>query len=253
MVRPSLRQWLREGPFTLALSSGFFGFFAHAGMLRALEDAGIAPARVTGSSAGALAGGLWAAGVSAQTLTSELRGLSRRDFWDPGLGPGLLRGRLFRERVQALLPVPDFDACRTPVAISVFDVVARRTRVLSHGPLVTAIQASCSVPLLFHPVWVDGRACVDGGVLDRPALAGVGPDERVLCHHLTSRVPTARGRRALQRDAPRRKSLVTLICEDLPRVDPFHLPAGRRAIELAAFATLRALTRPIGDGLIREA
>jgi NTE family protein len=253
MSRPTLRQWLQEGPFTLALSSGFFGFYAHAGMLRALEDAAITPARVTGSSAGALAGGLWAAGVPAETLTRELRALSRRDFWDPGFGPGLLRGRLFRERVQSLLPVSDFAACRTPVAISVFDVIARRTRVLSQGPLVPAIQASCSVPLLFHPVWVEGRACVDGGVLDRPALAAVAPDERVLCHHLTSRVPSARGRSALQRDAPRRPSLVALICDGLPRVDPFNLLAGRRALELAAFATLRALTRPIGDGLIREA
>jgi len=241
---------LSEAPFTLALSSGFFGFFAHVGVLRALEEAGVAPRRVTGSSAGALAGGLWAAGLSSDVLMRELCALSRQDFWDPAWGPGFLRGRLFRERVQDVLPVQEFAACRLPLAISVFDVAARRTHVVQGGPLVTAIHASCSVPVLFHPVWVEGRAWVDGGVLDRPALASVTPDERVLCHHLSSRLPNARARSALKRDAPRRPSLVALVCESLPRVDPFHLDAGPRALELAWRATTRALARPVADGLL---
>ena len=42
--RPTLREWLAQGPFTLAMSSGFFGFFAHAGVLLALREAGLAPA-----------------------------------------------------------------------------------------------------------------------------------------------------------------------------------------------------------------
>ena len=62
MARDTDRQthadWLREQPFTLALSAGFFGFFAHAGVLRALEEQELRPARVVGASAGALSGGL---------------------------------------------------------------------------------------------------------------------------------------------------------------------------------------------------
>ena len=45
----TLREWLAEGPFTLALSSGFFGFFAHAGVVSVLEAEGLRPARIAGS------------------------------------------------------------------------------------------------------------------------------------------------------------------------------------------------------------
>ena len=55
---PSLAEWLADRPFTLAMSSGFFGFFAHFGTLRALLDHGLSPARFCGSSAGALVGAL---------------------------------------------------------------------------------------------------------------------------------------------------------------------------------------------------
>ena len=68
MSRPTLREALREGPFTLAMSSGFFGFFAHCGVLSVLEDEGLVPSRASGSSAGALVTGAWAAGLDAGTL-----------------------------------------------------------------------------------------------------------------------------------------------------------------------------------------
>src|SRR5689334_8453056 len=103
MRAPTLRQWLAEGPFALTLSSGFFGFFAHTGLMTALEDAGALPARLSGSSAGALVSGLWASGVDAPAIRDALLALRREDFWDPGFGLGLLRGRLFRERLEALL------------------------------------------------------------------------------------------------------------------------------------------------------
>ena len=80
---PTLREHLREAPFSLAMSSGFFGFFAHCGFLTVLEDEGLLPRRVTGSSAGALVGALWAAGLDASVLEDELRRLRRADFWDP--------------------------------------------------------------------------------------------------------------------------------------------------------------------------
>ena len=72
-----LEAWLREGPFHLSLSSGFFGFYAHAGFLQALVDAGSLPASVSGSSAGALVGGCWAAGMKTSEIVAELLGLQR--------------------------------------------------------------------------------------------------------------------------------------------------------------------------------
>ena len=95
----TLREWLEEGPFGLVMSSGFFSFFAHTGFMTVLEDEGLLPRRISGSSAGALVGAAWAARVDAPRLADELLRLERRHFWDPGLGAGLLRGRLFKEKL----------------------------------------------------------------------------------------------------------------------------------------------------------
>src|SRR5215471_16635138 len=184
---PSLREWLRAEPFTLAMSSGFFGFYAHAGVLRVLEDENLLPARAAGSSAGALVTAAWSAGVESVQLSERLSALQRRDFWDPGPGLGLLRGRRFASLLEALLPVRTFAQCRIPVALSVFDLAARATRVLESGLLAPAIQASCTVPVMFPPVRHQGRALFDGGILDRPGLAGVPAGARVFYHHLSSR------------------------------------------------------------------
>jgi NTE family protein len=246
----TLREWLISAPFTLTLSSGFFGFYAHAGVVRVLEEERIRPARVTGSSAGALIAGLWAAGLSSQRLTAELVALERDNFWDPAPGLGLLRGRLFRTLLEKLLPVKTFAECGTAVAVSTFDVLARRTHVIDTGELAPALQASCTVPLLFHPVRHGGRVLWDGGILDRPGLAGVRAAERVFYHHLTTRVPGALARATLRDELPRRTGTVSLVIGSLPRCDPFRLENGRRAMELAASALRGALDRPLADNLV---
>jgi NTE family protein len=250
MAMATLRQWLEDAPFTLAMSSGFFGFYAHAGVLRVLEEERLLPIATSGSSAGALVTGLWAAGLPSEIIVEELRRLERGAFWDPGWGPGFLRGDRVRARLDRLLPVKTFAECRIPARISVFDVTEFRTRAVDAGDLAPAIQASCTVPLLFHPLCHEGRALYDGGILDRPGLAGVGPAERVFYHHLTSRLPPAT-HLALGRAPPVRRDLVALVIDALPRCDPFHLEEGRRAIELASTATRAALDREIVAASVR--
>jgi NTE family protein len=242
----TLREHLREGPFALAMSSGFFSFFAHTGFLTVLEDEGLLPLRVSGSSAGALVTGTWAAGLDAPVLARELEQLERRDFWDPGMGAGFLRGRLFRERLERLLPNARFDRCRVPVAVSAFEVRSRRTRVLDTGDLGAAIQASCAVPLLFHPVAIGGRSYLDGGILDRPGLAGMPESEpRVLFHHIASK---SAWRTKL--DVPRRAGMVTVVLHGLPRSGPFRLAAGRQAFRAARAAMKRALDEKLEGGVV---
>jgi NTE family protein len=244
----SLGDWLDEAPFTLGLSSGFFGFFAHAGVLAALEGQGLRPAALAGSSAGALVAGSWAAGLDAHLLTARLRSLRTEEFWDPAprlgvLELGLLRVGKFEAAMRALLGEASFAGTRAPVAISTYDVLARRTHVIDRGPLVPAIVASCSVPLLFQPVRHDGRLLSDGGIADRPGLAGVSHGVRVLHHHLASRSPWRR-RRDPALAPPSRANLVALVLGDLPRSGPRRLEAGVRAMALAHRATLTALDAP---------
>jgi NTE family protein len=228
------------------MSSGFFGFFAHTGVMHVLEDEGLLPSRLSGSSAGALVSGLWASGLGSDAIARELLGLRREDFWDPRLGPGLLAGRLFRARLDAVLPARDFAACRVPLALSVYDLRRLTTRVVEDGELAPAIHASCALPPLFHPVWLGRAPCVDGGVADRPGLLGMPPG-RVLYHHLGSRSPW----RWRPPRLARRPGLISLVIADLPRVGPFRLPEGARAYEAARRATRRALDLPLADGHVR--
>ena len=246
----TLRAWLLAEPFALGLSSGFFGFFAHAGMVSVLEDEGLVPNRVVGSSAGALVAGLWAAGLPAEHIGRELLTLQRRDFWDPWPGLGLLRGGRFRRRLEQLLPVERFDQCRWPLAMSTYDVLAGKTRVLNSGCLAQAIHASCAVPILFQPVWIKWRPHLDGGLSDRPGLDGLQGSGRLLYHHLASRSPWRRPSSPAMR-LPERPNTVSLLIQRLPRSGPFRLQAGRQAFEHARRATLRALDRPVRDGLVR--
>lgn len=246
----TLRGWLQEGSFALGLSAGFFGFFAHAGFITVLEDEGFFPHHLSGASAGALIAGLWASGLSASTIAEELLRLQRRDFWDPSLGLGLLRGRLFGSRLASLLPVRDFSSCRSKLSVSVYDIFARRTLSLSEGSLAPAIQASCTLPGLFQPLWVNGRPLWDGGIFDRPGLLGLPPHGRVLHHHLASRSPW-RSSKSQSMALVKRPGLVTLVIEEIPRVGPFQLEIGRQAFERAKKLTREALDRPIQDNVVR--
>ena len=189
----TLGEWLSEGPFALAMSSGFFGFFAHTGFLAVLEESGLVPQRIAGSSAGALVGGMFASGLDTDVLARELMGLKREHFWDPAPGPGLLRGRLFLQGIEDLLEARTFETCRIPVSVSAFHLRTRTTRVLSRGALAPALCASCAVPAMFHPMRVGGERYWDGGIYDRPGLLGLAEHEasggRVLFHHLESRSP----------------------------------------------------------------
>jgi len=244
----TLRQWLRAEPFALGLSSGFFGFYAHCGVVCALEDAGLRPARLCGSSAGALVAGLWGAGLPARAIRDELLGLRRQDFWDPAPGLGLLAGERFARRLAALLPVDRFEDCPTQVAVSVFDVLSWSTRVIDRGPLALGVQASCTIPVLFQPRRINGRPTLDGGLADRPGVAALGPDQRLLYHHLASRSPW-RTKRAVA--VPQRNNTATLVIAGLPRLGPFRLRRGAEAIAVAEQATGRALEMPVGEGVVR--
>lgn len=240
-----LGDWLAEKPFALAMSSGFFSFYAHTGMLDALVGAGLRPQLVAGSSAGALVGGAYAAGLDAHVLAERLLRLRREEFWDPSPGAGLLAGKKFDQLLREMLPTTQMRACRLPIRISAFDIARRTTTVLDDHDLAHAIRASCAVPALFHPVWIDRRAYWDGGILDRPGLAGIADGERVLFHHIGSKSPWR-----LRLSTPKRPGMVTLVIENLPRSGPFRLDAGRRALELARDRMKRALDAKIVDGLV---
>lgn len=242
----TLRAWLLAEPFALALSSGFFGFFAHAGFVRALDEEGLRPVRASGSSAGALVASFIGAGLAPREIEELLFALEREQFWDPAPGLGLLRGERFRRKLEESLPVAEFDRCVMPLTLSAYDALAHRTRVFDRGALVPAVYASCAVPLMFQLMFHRGRPLWDGGILDRPGLEGVPVGARVLYHHLSSRSPWRR-KMSPALAVPARPNLAAVILRGLPRVGPFALELGRAAYGAAREATLLALDRPLAS------
>ncbi len=233
------------------MSSGFFGFFAHFGTVRALLDHDLQPAHYCGSSAGALVGGCMAAGASVNAIEDTLLGLDRAQFWDPTPGLGLLSGQALRTILAALLPTQRVEHTLTPLAVSAWHGRSRRTHVLRSGNLVESVYASCAVPLLFQPARIGGSYYWDGGIADRHGLAATYPAERVLYHYLQSRSPW-RGRNSTALHPPTRPNLMTVAIDGLPRSGPGKLEQGRQAMLQAYNATGRALARPVGNSLILE-
>jgi NTE family protein len=245
---------LAAEPFTLVLSAGFFGFYAHVGLLCALEQTGVLPRRVVGTSAGAIAGGIWAAGVPLVDMVELLASMRRDHFWDPswsnlrandgdpGTPLGLLRGRKFDALLRSVLGgVERIEQCKTSFAAVTHDLRARRPCVHERGPLCTAIRASAALPVMFGPVRIDGRLHADGGISDRPGFSALTRDERALYHHLPhrSRWPRLSGNEAAERRTSTTRTV--LVIDDLPRVHPGALERGTLVLERARDHALRWL------------
>ena len=167
-----------HGPVGLALSSGAARGAAHAGVLRAIEEAGIDVSVLTGSSAGALVGGAWAAGVSAEEIIDRVREAQFRDFGVPSLTPrlGLMDTTPLARNLEDWLGDVRIEDLPIRFGAVVTELVSPTPRLVTTGSLVDAVRASSAVPGLFPPVKVDGVSCIDGGVLSGLPIWGA--------HHL---------------------------------------------------------------------
>lgn len=175
----------------LSLGAAFLGMYAHGGFLSGMNEAGIFPGKVCGTSAGALAGGLYAGGLRGETLrralvSPELKG-SFFDWWFPlrgapqGLGilTGLLGGNRTVRHLKSLLPMADISETNVRLCIAVTDLGAGEGIFLTEGPLAESMMASSSVPVLFSGRRLGGRLLHDGGVLHASPISPLTADDEV--------------------------------------------------------------------------
>jgi NTE family protein len=157
----------RKGGIAVALGSGSRHGLVHAGVIRALETRGFRPDIVTGTSAGAIAGALWASGLNADQIQRASASLD----WLRGLRFALpRRGLLHSDAVRNLI---DLHTGGRPIeqwtvhfaAVST-DLHTGRKVVLDRGPAGPAVAASASIPALYEPVRIDERDLVDGGLVE---------------------------------------------------------------------------------------
>lgn len=240
----NLASSLQKSPFHLALSSGFFGFYAHVGFLKAIFELDLKPISYSGSSAGAIVAAAAANGFSIGEIEKLITGVSRKDFWDPSFGFGLLSG-LKLETMLAKEIGSEFENLKFPMQISVFDIYAKKTHVIKSGNLALAIRASCAVPFMFHPVKIDTRYYWDGGIADKMAISEIPKEIKVLSHYLESTSIDPHSLYELKRDqksfAERSDSLKVIQLKNLPRANPFTMNRGPEIIEAAYKKTLEQM------------
>lgn len=150
----------------LALAAGGAKGIAYIPLISAMEELGVEPTIIAGSSVGSLIGGLYAAGLSPEEMISILEGLKPpvlRRLFQPSLRRGgVISGEGVRSFLRDTLPVQTFEETRIPFRAVATDYWKREEVVFSSGSLVDAIRASTSVPGVFEPAVVGGRLLIDG-------------------------------------------------------------------------------------------
>ena len=176
----------------LVLGGGGLKGFAHIGVLRALEERGIVPARLAGTSIGAFIAAAHARGMPIDEMQQRAESLARRDlFRIDHVGMLVQRVRTsaiyleepLRTLCESVAPKGTFAELSTPLLVNTVDV-ERGTQVIWGLPglqdvsVADAVYASCALPGAFPPGKVNGRICVDGGVIDNlpTSVAALGMD-----------------------------------------------------------------------------
>jgi NTE family protein len=154
----------------LVLGGGAARGLAHIGVIHVLEEAGFEISAITGTSIGALIGGVYAAG-KLDRYTDWVRSLTKRDvfrYMDISFRAtsGILKGDLIIEAMRGLVGDVSIEDLPIPFTAVVTDLTTRKEIWLSKGNLFEAIRASIAIPGVFTPQRIAGHWMVDGGLLN---------------------------------------------------------------------------------------
>lgn len=161
----------------LVLGGGGLKGLAHIGIWRGLVERGIRVQGIVGTSVGALVGALVSGGMSWEELRGHALALRREDLtrvnrwvvWVNGVRQvSVYKGEVLRRFLERLLPIGGWDALEIPVHINAVELGSGKTEWFGPGArmdvsLLDAVHASCSLPVIYPPVTLDGGAYVDGG------------------------------------------------------------------------------------------
>ena len=176
----------------LVLGGGGLKGFAHIGVLRALEERGIAPAVLAGTSIGSLISAAKAGGMSVAEMSERARSLKRKDLFrlnriamvlERTRAPAIYQSAPLRDLCASVLRDVTFEDLDTTLLVNTVDLQRGSPVVwglpgLRNVSVIDAVYASCALPGFYPPGDVGGRACVDGGVVDNlpTSVASQGMD-----------------------------------------------------------------------------
>jgi NTE family protein len=152
----------------LALGGGAARGFAHVGVIQVLEEAGIRPSLVTGTSAGSLVAAFYASGKTGKQLqhaAETMEEASIADWTLPLFNRGMLRGDALARYVNGQVGSRLIENMVLPLGIVATDLSTGQGMLFQRGDTGTAVRASSAVPAVFLPVSISGHEYVDGGLV----------------------------------------------------------------------------------------
>lgn len=172
----------------LVLSGGGVRGFAHLGLLKLLDELQIKVSAISGVSAGAIFGALYAYGKKPDEILNMVVEKNVSYF---GFSSVLWRKEGFfsldavRKVLIENIPEDSFEALRIPLFINATDFLHNKTLFFSSGKLISRVIASSSVPVVFPPLMLDGNKLVDGGLLNNfPLEPLVGICDKLIGSHV---------------------------------------------------------------------
>jgi len=151
----------------LVLSGGGMRGAAHIGAIKALEEHGIYPTHVAGTSAGAIVGALYASGYKWDDILKFFKSTSVLDFTKYAIRkPGLLDADKFYNSFKKYFPEDNFSILKKDLQITATNILNGDLVVFNKGELIKPILASAAFPGVFSPVKINNSYYVDGGTLN---------------------------------------------------------------------------------------
>lgn len=162
---PAVRHSPAALRLAIALGGGGLRGYAHIGVLQALEEAGIRPDLIVGTSIGAIIGAGYASGTSPDQLWQHANAVRMRSLADvTWSGPGFVKGEALARWANHLVGEQPIERFPIRFAAVTTDIDSSRPYVITWGDAGEALRASAAIPGVFLPVQVSGHVFVDGGV-----------------------------------------------------------------------------------------
>ncbi|MEN2284421.1 patatin-like phospholipase family protein [Algoriphagus sp. SE2] len=151
----------------IALSGGGVRGISHLGVLKGLNEAGIFPTKVSGTSAGAIVGAMYCDGYQPEEVLKIIVETNYFKFMRPAISlTGILKMNSVGDLFKLYLKHNSFSELKTPLTVAATDVKKGKVIYFSEGELINPVLASSCIPGMFDPIVIGNKHLIDGGVLN---------------------------------------------------------------------------------------
>lgn len=151
----------------IALSGGGVRGISHLGVLKALNEIGIFPTKVTGTSAGAIAGAMYCEGYKPEEILKIIVQTNFFKFMRPAISwKGILKMDTVENLFKLYLGHNEFSKLKIPLSVAATDISKGKSVYFSEGELIKPIMASACIPGMFEPIIINNKPLLDGGILN---------------------------------------------------------------------------------------